>query len=93
MITCTEEARADLPQIAPEVGQERIGHSKAFRPLAFGVLGEQEDINAGGIELDMSADGEKSDGTPPRVQKDKQRQDEAVPVLKLALLMAALWQV
>lgn len=71
MITCTEEARADLPQIAPEVGQERIGHSKAFRPLAFGVLGEQDDIDAASVKFEMPADGEESDGTPPRVQQDK----------------------
>ena len=61
MLVATEQARADLLQIAQEIGEELLGHPEALGTLRLGVLRIEKNVHPGSIELEMPADGEGGD--------------------------------
>ena len=61
MMASTEEARADVLQVAKQVGQELFRDAKAFLALGLGILRKEQDVHAGRIELQMARDRDRGD--------------------------------
>ena len=92
MLAATEQAGADLLQIAQEIGKELLRHPEALRALGLGVIRIEENVHPGSVELKMTADGEGGDAAAAYRPEAEQGQEQPVTILDLTLLVAGARQ-
>ena len=65
MVVAADEAGTDFPKIALEIGEQFFRNPEALRLLGLRVLGIEEKVHAGSVELDMSRYGKRSEAPAP----------------------------